>query len=285
MTAKKENTEVAEVAKNEIALGSFVNMDDFGQGFEGADQESYALPFIAVLQKMSPMVDEDSPKYVAGAKSGMLINTVTQQLYDGKAGIVIVPAAYKRSFVRWGSRDADGGFKGEVTVEEFKALVDSGAVLEIDGKHYAVDENGKVDPKKADYYADTRSHFVIAIDPETGEFGQALLSLAATATKASRALMTALSQKKVQTSKGLRTPPTFLNMVRLTTQGQSNDKGNWSVPSFKLEGLVDNADIYSAAKELHDAVAGGTVVVDRSKEAGSASDQPVEDTPQDAEGF
>lgn len=285
MSTKKESTEVAEVKNSAVALPDFLDIADFGAGFEGADAESYALPFLALLQKMSPMVDEDDPKYVQGAKSGMFINTVTQQLYDGKAGLLIVPAAFKRSFVKWGARNSsDPGFKGEFTPEEFDKLKQDGLALEVEGRFYAPDENGKVDDDKSDYFADTRSHFVIVVDPETGEYGQALLSLSSTAVKASRALMTALSQKKVETPRGKMTPPTFANMVRLTSVGASNASGSWSMPNFKLEGLVTDKDVYNAAKELHDAFASGAVNVDRTKQE-TSGEAPVSDKPEEAEGF
>lgn len=284
---KKDSTEVAEVKNSAVALPGFANFDDFGAGagFEGTDLESYALPFIAVLQKMSPMVDEDDPKYVQGAKAGMLLNTVTQALYDGKVGLQIIPAAFKRSFIKWGARDsAEPGFKGEFTPEEFKQLVADGKAIEVEGKYYEPDENGKVNEKTANYFADTRSHFVIAIDPESGEYGQALLSLSSTMIKASRALMTALSQKKVETPRGKLTPPTFMNIARLTTASASNASGSWSTVQFKLEGLVTDPDLYAAAKELYEAVTGGTVNVDRSKQE-TSGDAPVSEKPEDAEGF
>lgn len=285
----KAQTEVAVVEKKAlVAAEGFMDASDFsGAGFEGADKDSFAIPFIQILQKMSPIVDESSPKYVEGAKAGMLRNTVTQQLIDGKKGIIIIPCAFKRSFVTWGGRDSGGGYKGEMTPEEFFAIEgDESKVKIVDNKPYKPNADGSVDPKKNDYYADTRSHYVIIIDDETGEYGQAILAMSSTQTKPSKMLMTALQQKKVDFNGTKRTPPTFANRVRLTTIGQQNAKGSWSLAKFELDGMVTDADIYAEAKAFYNAVVSGAVKADFAKsgpddDAGAG----VEGAPKEAEGF
>lgn len=285
--SKKETTEVAAKNTQMSAMADFVDMTDFGAGFEGADADAYAIPFIVVLQKMSPMVDEDDPKHVPGAKAGMLYNTVTGELYDGKKGVQIIPCAFKRTFILWGGRESDDkGFKGEFTKEHVDAEVAAGRAVEINGKVFVPDENGKVHEKKSPYYADTRNHFVILLNEETGEFGSAMLSLTSSMIKPSRMLMTALQQKKVQTPQGLKTPPTFMNIVRMGTASQSKDGNTWSVLKFELEGLVQDKGLYEVAKAFHNDVVCGNVNIDRSKqEEASGAAGPVNETPTDAEEF
>ncbi|EEW5904418.1 hypothetical protein D7009_17115 [Escherichia coli] len=285
--SKKETTEVAVKNTQMSAMADFVDMTDFGAGFEDADADAYAIPFIVVLQKMSPMVDEDDPKHVPGAKAGMLYNTVTGELYDGKKGVQIIPCAFKRTFILWGGRESDDkGFKGEFTKEHVDAEVAAGRAVEINGKVFVPDENGKVHEKKSPYYADTRNHFVILLNEETGEFGSAMLSLTSSMIKPSRMLMTALQQKKVQTPQGLKTPPTFMNIVRMGTASQSKDGNTWSVLKFELEGLVQDKGLYEVAKAFHNDVVGGNVNIDRSKqEEASGAAGPVNETPTDAEEF
>lgn len=288
MTTKKESAESTEVAVKNTSLAAapdFADMSDFGAGFGNADAESFAIPFLQVLQKMSPQVDEDDPKYIAGAKAGMILDTVTQRVFDGQTGIQIIPCHFKRTFIRWGGREsAEGGFKGEISVEEMKALIDSGQVKLVDGRYYWPNEDGTVNEKKNDYFADTRSHYVIYIDPETGEQCRALLSLSSSMIKASRMLLTALSNRKVDTPRGKLTPPTFMNVVRLTTQGMKNDKGTWSAAKFDIEGLVTDSALYNDAKSFHKDVDQGNVEVDHSKQ-GAPSESPVGDKPEDAEAF
>jgi hypothetical protein len=262
-------TGLAEIKNSNGALAeapSFMGADDFAgaQGFEGADREAYSIPFLQVLQKMSPLVDEDNPSYVQGAKAGMLYNTVTRELYDGKKGLHIIPCAYKRSFIQWGGREGDGGFKGEFTPEEYAKLVDDGTITLFEGRGYIAKADGSVDVKKCDYFADTRSHYVITLDEDGGQ-SIAVISLSSTQTKASRVLMTLLQGVKVATPAGKRTPPTFANKVLFTTVTQSNDKGSWSGAKFELAGLLTDADLFNEAKQFHQSVTGGKVAADHSK--------------------
>lgn len=267
--AGKPGTDVAEIKHSGGAMtnaADFIGDDDFGGiGFEGVDKDSFAIPFLQVLQKMSPLVDEDSPKYISGAKAGMIYNSVTGALYDGKAGLVLVPCGYKRTYILWGGREGDGGFKGEFTTEQFAGFVENKEVTMMDGKAYAPGENGIVVPKKSDYYADTRSHYVIFIDPITGDTGIAVVALSSTLTKASRVLMTLLQQKKVNTPNGKKTPPTFANLVRFTTVPMSNDKGSWSGAKFELEGMVADRQIFEDAKDFYRNINSGKIKADHSK--------------------
>lgn len=75
-----------------------------GSGFEGVTQDDFTMPFLNVLQPMSPEVSNNQD-----ARPGMLINSVTKQLYDGKKGVVFVPVARQHVFVEWKPRDQGGG--------------------------------------------------------------------------------------------------------------------------------------------------------------------------------
>lgn len=272
------------MAKNElvvknagaVAMADFMDVSDFGgAGFEGTDKDSYSIPFIHLLQKMSPMCDEDSAAYVEGAKAGMLYNTVTGELYDGKEGVEIIPCFFKRTFIHWGPREGEGGgFKGEFTPAQIDDMKANGEIVEFEGALLKPLENGKLDKKKCEQFVDTRSHFIL-IKGKDGSFSQALMPLSSTQVKASKNLMMALSQKKVDTPVGRKTPPTFANVVKATTFGQSNDKGSWSGYKFELAGMVTDRATYEDAKAFYTGIAAGEVTVDfnKSAEAGGAADE------------
>lgn len=285
MAKTNPSSEVAVVEnKGLIVAPSFMDDADFGGGFEGADKDSFAIPFLQVLQKMSPLVDEDNPRYVQGAKAGMLYNTVSQKLYDGKEGVTIIPCAFKRSFIQWGGREGDGGFKGEFTPEQFAAMVeDEKKVITLEGRHFKPNEDGSVNEKKNDYFADTRSHFILIVEPN-GEISRAILSLSSTQMKASKMLMTALQNKRIERNGVKVMPPTFANLVKLTTVGQSNDKGSWSGARFDLTGLVTDASMFAEAKDFYKAIVAGDVKVDYAKQEAPPAGE-VSETPKDAEGF
>lgn len=281
-----KSTAVAVAARTALAAPVFMDDSDLGAGFEGADQDSFAIPFLQILQKMSPIVDEDNPKHIKGAKAGMVYNTVTQELYDVReTPLELIQSAYKRTFIRWGSRDGDqGGFKGEISPEEMDAIIAREEVVNQDGKLFVKDANGNFDVKKSDYYADTRSHFVIVTSPTTGESMPAILALASSQIKSSKMLMTSLQNKKVTINGRTGTPATYANSVKMTTAVQQNDKGTWSTAKFELNGLVGDAVLFGQAKEFHKAVASGAANADYSKQV-DTGEGSVSGAPKEAEGF
>ncbi len=97
-----------EVVKDNTALVAFNYGSDTGVGFEEIKSKDLSIPFLSVLQAMSPQVGEDNPK---GARPGNLYNTVTKELIDGeKKGLGICPVHYEEAYVEWVPREKGGGF-------------------------------------------------------------------------------------------------------------------------------------------------------------------------------
>lgn len=242
---------------------------DAGQGMEGATAESFAIPFLSVLQSNSPQVDEASGAAIEGARAGMFYENVTGRMISGKpdAGAKFIPCAYRRVFLRWGPRGGENaGFKGELAPEQVANLRAAGKIVDIDGRLYFPDEDGSIRRGKdgtiqCDRVSDTRNHYVLLIDEETGAWQQALLSLTSTQIKKSKTLMAALASAKIQGASGLFTPPTFANIVHATTLPESNDKGNWFGIRMEIVDRVTRADLYAAAKAFRDSVVKGQVEV------------------------
>lgn len=251
---------------------------DSGAGMENAGQESFAIPFLTVLQKGSPQVDESSGQAIEGAKSGMFFENVTGRMFNGKDGVIVVPCAYRREFLRWSSRANGGGFKGAYTPEMVAEMRSKNQIKDLDGRLYAPEADGSVNPEKSDRFNDTRNHYLLLIDAATGAWTEALLPLASTQIKKSKMLMSALASVKLKNSSGqLYTPPTFANYVKITTIPESNDKGTWFGVKFELNGVVDRQELYVAAKAFHANVIKGDVNV--------KYDTIDENNPTETEGF
>lgn len=283
MTTKKETqTESTELAKAQTTALATGGVPDFaadaGRGMEGATQESFAIPFLMTLQKGSPQVDEASGVAIEGAKAGMLFDNVTSEVHDGKAGVVVVPCAYRRVFIRWGSDASGEGFKGEITPEEVAEMRSRGVIKDLDNRLYVAMDDGTVNEKRCDRISDTRNHYVLVLDDARGHWKEALISLSSTQIKKSKMLMSALASVKLDGPSGAFTPPTFANQVRVTTVPESNDKGTWYGVRFTLEGQVSRGDIYAAAKAFHAKVSKGAV--EAKYESAHAADGTSE-----AEGF
>ena len=273
-TAKKKAASKKTPAKKEETLPAvaFDFEADAGAGMEGTDSDSFAIPFLRILQKLSPQCDEADAEFAKGAKAGMLFNSVSGKLYDGTVGVSFLPCAFQRRFIQWAPKGSEGGFKGEFMPEEITAMRAEGKIVELDGRLYLPDENGNVSEKKSDTFADTRSHFGLVVDADGG-VAMALLPLSSTQIKKSKRLMSILNEAKVQGSNGLVTPPTWMNKVKLTTVLESNDLGSWYGAKFEADGFIDSKDLYEAGKQFHDAVSKGQAQANFDE---GATDAPVD---------
>jgi hypothetical protein len=268
--AKREERQVA------VKSGDVLSMmqADAGKGMEGADRDAFAIPFLRVIQSNSPQIDENDSAHIKGAKSGMLFNTVTNELFDGKDGVIFIPCAFQRRFIQWGPRGSeDGGFKAEWLPEDVQEKRTSGEITESEGHLFL----GEPNPKKSDQIVDTRNHFGL-IETDDG-IAQVLLSLSSTQTKKSKQLMGILSAVRVN---GV-TPPTWYSKLRLTTAVESNDKGKWYGLKIEAAGFVDDAETYAAGKAFNKIIAEGSGKVDyreaapeRSSAGGVAADDDDE---------
>ena len=104
------------VTKKEDNLPSTIEDEIFETAGEGIDYDTSELqiPFLRIVQAMSPQLKKTDPKYIEGASQGDMFNTVTGQYWDGEEGIVVIPCYQETKYLEFVPRDAGGGFKGEI---------------------------------------------------------------------------------------------------------------------------------------------------------------------------
>jgi len=236
----------AEIAKrdNAGALATNVFEADAGQGIANIKQEDLALPFLKVLGQLSPEVNTRDAKHVKGAQPGMIINTVTAELYDGEKGIEVLPVYYKRQYIEWQDR---GESKGAPV-----NIYDAGDSI----PQTTRDKGNKDRLANGNYLENTVSHFVVLLGktPTT-----ALISMKATQLKISRKWNSMMMGIKMQGKNGLFTPPTYSHIYKLKTVQQSNDKGTWFGWDVSKVGPITDKGVYEIAKGFSNNVAKGAV--------------------------
>lgn len=260
--AKKDSTVTQEEKQMLLAQEPQVPMEldpvqmfaeDAGQGFEKTQMDDYVVPFITILQKMSPQCDEDSPLFIEGAKPGLFYNTANQKLFET---LKVVPCSYQRMFAEWVPRDSGGGFRGH-------HLPMSDEVLRAEKNR---DERGKFQTGRGTYLSDTRYHFVILLTNNQVE--RAVIAMASTQIKKSRLWMTAMRDILLDGPGGKKfTPPMFSHIYTLSTISESNDQGTWKGFKIEIDRALTKAEasVYQAAKLFRQEVEAGRVNVDDSQ--------------------
>lgn len=234
MAKAKEATSVAKVEPKQTGLALPADMEDiFGQdagvGLEDVVKD-ISLPFISVLQALSPQVNKRKEQYIEGAESGMLFNTVTGQLYDGEMGVEVIACYYEKVVNEWIPRDAGGGFVAT----------------------HANMEEAKENARPGNELVETANYYCLVKNPETDTFEPAVVSMTSTKLKISRRWNSLMNMLKV-TVKGERvTPPLQGTIWLLTTAEQTNDKGSFFNLRVEFKGLVQSSELYHQAKEFGD---------------------------------
>ena len=239
---KRNMNQVAEKKKTDVALTSMFEQDA-NTSFSNMDTDDYALPFLRVLGQLSPECNKRDAKYVDGAEPGMIFNTVTKQLYDGEAGVNIIPCFYKREYVEWSDRGE--GTSAPVAIHS----VDSGII-----KEATRDASYKDRLPNGNYLENTASYFVL-IDDGTS----ALISMKSTQLKVSRSWNSMMNSIKLKGKTGMFTPAMYSHVYSLKTVQQSNDKGTWFGWTIEKVGPVQDKDLYEAAKSFASSVNKGDV--------------------------
>jgi len=233
MTTKQETS----ITKRDTggALATNIFEADANQGAQNITQDDLALPFLKVLGQLSPEVNTRNAKYVSTAQPGMILNTVSNELYNGAKGISVLPVFYKRQYIEWQDR---GESKG-APVHIYEAGDDIPQTTR--------DKSNKDRLANGNYLENTASHYVIVLgdSPST-----ALISMKATQLKISRKWNSMMMGIKLQGKNGLFTPPTYSHIYTLKTVQMSNDKGTWFGWDVSKVGPVKDRSIYDVAKQF-----------------------------------
>ena len=240
------------------ALSSNLFEADANKGAQNIQQDDLALPFLKVLGHLSPEINKQHAKYIEGAQPGMIINTVSNQLFDGAKGIDVLPVFYKRQYIEWQDRGASMG--APVNIYEASDTLPK-TQRSKDNKDRLANGN---------YLENTASHFVILMgdSPTT-----ALISMKATQLKVSRKWNSLMMGIKLEGKNGLFTPPTYSHIYNLKTVQMSNDKGTWFGWEVSKVGPVTDKGVYNIAKGFAERLGKGEVQVKHS------SEEPKQDSP------
>jgi len=240
-----------------------INMfeQDAGAGLSNLGTEDMALPFLKILSRQDPVLDE-----LDNAKAGDFLNTVTNQVYKGKEGVDVIPCSYQRVFIQWMPRGQGTG----APVAIFSPTDDNLPPTERhknDTKDYVVDGGGS--------YLEQTCQWYIKVVEKDGTVSNALLALKSTQLKKSRKWMSMIMSRQMTGKNGSFTPPMYSHIYTLKTLPEQNSLGDWHGVEMSLKKQVDDVHQYKSAKTFAESVEKGDVNVKHTQD----SDKESEDIP------
>ena len=222
-------------------------------------QEDVALPFLKLLGQLSPEVNKRDGKYVEGAQPGMILNTVTQELFDGEKGIEVLPVINQTQYLEWQDRGESQG----APVKVYEAGDDLPSSTR--------DKFNKDRLANGNYLEKTGNMYVVVLgkSPST-----ALLPMKSTQLKVYRTWNSMIDGLKMKGNTGnIYTPAPYSHIYRLKTVPMSNDKGSWYGWSVSRVGPIEDVASYNIAKNFRNNLEKGLVKT-RTPDVESKSDSP-----------
>ncbi len=228
--------------------------EDAGGGLANVKTEDMAVPRLAIVHELSAICNKQDPAYDETASAGMILENVSNTLYDGDEGILLVLVAYRRAHLEWYPRNSKAG-QGFVR--------DHGVGGEILSACHKDEKTGAMMTPNGTEIVVTAEYFALLVDEATGSFEQVLVPMAKTQFSKSKKLLT-MAQTLIAPESG-KPAPLFYRAYRFSTVPESNDKGHWYgwkiTASTNTLNLKNGEDIYMAARNFRRNIESGNVKV------------------------
>ena len=236
-TAKKATTKKATMKKENVSQEDMFKVfeeDHDASGFEDINNSTKSIPFIRILNDLSPQVKKTKPEYIPEAETGMMVNTVSEQVYESPLRVII--GKFERYYIEW--KPNRGSFVAAHLPEDIEGN-HLGRKLVRNEKFQLIDSNN------GNLFTDTYMYYVVL--PEHMHEGVCLLSLSSSGIKEAKKLNRNLTSTIIPgTSK--RALPYFM-IWNLQAVLMTNDQGDWFGPKFTFDSFVTREQLDCIAKE------------------------------------
>lgn len=235
-----------ELKKDFLPSTAVLNFEeDAGSGFDNMSSQDVSIPFIDILQKLSPHLGRNST--LVGAREGDILNPVSKEVFPGEKGIKVIPCAYQKKWVEWKSRATGGGFvKHHDTHEILMECKQADKVL------YQLPNGNAIVPT---------AYYYVLVVKDDGSFERGIIPMKSTQIAKSKKWNTIMQNLKVIGKNGPYTPPMFSQVYLLTSTYQEKSTFSWYGWDVSLVGPVTNAAVYVAAKKVNSEFSKGEIKV------------------------
>jgi hypothetical protein len=225
------------------------------QGNRSFEKDELTIPFLKVLQPLTPQAQEGNPDYVPGSKPGMFYNTSSTKLNDGKAGIICAVISHHKSYTQW-LPERGGLVKDWMDDEGWQAL------CEPDQRHVfnPVTKEGHNIVKGRNFYL-----FNINLEDET--YDPSVFAFTSTNLRTANRWSNFLNNDTFRAEGRIYVYPHYYRLYRFSTEFRSNAKGSWfttKVEKLFIGGKQQNLQetsklIWDAAIEFQKSLNEGTI--------------------------
>ena len=249
----ESKTEIAKEENKELSVDSYDYGEDTSAGFENQTGEDMTIPFLAILQDLSPQVKSRE------ADVGQIFNTVTDEITDGKEGIVFVPAHTEHTYVEWVPRKKGGGFVGKHDINSDVVAVAKERSEEF-GKYKTEAENDLVE-----------TFYIYGILCDGDDVGEMIvIPFTSMKIKPYKNWNTKINMFTFKGKNGRKQkPPLFAHRVRMTTTILKKNNDEYANPVLSPYGenlkdslLAPGCELMEAAKDYRDLIKQGLAKVD-----------------------
>ena len=232
---KKSNTDVSNILDDILETAG-----------EGVDYETSELqiPFIRVIQALSPQIKKSDAAFIKGAEQGDLFNTVTGEVWKGEEGINVIPCYQETKHLEFTPRDQGGGFVGELPAGDPNILK-------------TTRQGAKETLPNGNELVKSDQHYCMVLNKD-GSAQPAIVDMKSTQLKISRRWKTQIAMQKIPDKNGvMRTPALFATIWNLKTVEESNDMGTWYNYTIEKVDLVKDKNLFIDAKNFRSSVESG----------------------------
>ena len=238
-----------EVVKNNSA-GSLATINlrsDSGRGTEEIRSDDVSTPILKILHQLSPECNERDPKYVDGAKPGMIYAAGFTKLINGNEGLDVVIAHSQTRYPEWQERGDS-------------ASAPVGTHMDIPAD--AVEEkNGRYRLPNGNYVEKTAYFYVLAM--VDAELKPAVIAMRSSNLTPARELNNLIKNLRFSDSDGSFNPAAYAAVYNLKTVGKTAGSKSWHVYKPSRVRNLDvaekaDAEIYEVAQQLQKTVSKGS---------------------------
>lgn len=255
-TEEKKTTAVAVASKSQLPADMQDEFAEYAGAGTSQDAADNLIPFLAILQDMSPQTKKRDAAYVEGAEPGMIFQTASGAVYSGEQGILFQPVFFQKLWVEWVPRAKGGGF-----VKAHLDLPSNAVLTEYKGDD-GQDREGYRTPEGNDVI-ETRYFYGHVLDEEGEIVEPAVIGMSSTGHTAGRQWMVLQNNHKVRGREGqMLIAPSWSCAYRLRTMTKSNAQGEWFVwkitdHAFGDSPWIPEKAVRDAGRKMHESIKSG----------------------------